>query len=126
MYGIVEVMGGGAVGQAADLNHFTLWGPRLANLYSTLSPQEPLNNPFESCLYNALHPIVQWHSLSKHETIHTISSSFRQYFFFHKTPKQMCKGTSYMATVICDLNLQNISPNTFGNIRRLKKENIET
>ena len=42
MYGIVEVMGAGAVGQAGDLNHFTLWGPRLANLYSTVLPwKEP-------------------------------------------------------------------------------------
>ena len=40
--GIEEVMGAGAVGQADDLNHFTLWGPRLANLYSTVLPwKEP-------------------------------------------------------------------------------------
>ena len=41
-YGIVEVMGAGAVGQGGDLNHFTLWGPKLANLYSTVLPwKEP-------------------------------------------------------------------------------------
>ena len=47
-----------------------------------INPQEPLNNPFESCLYNALNPIVQWHSVSKHETINTFSSSCSQYFIF--------------------------------------------
>ena len=41
-HGIAEVMGAGPVGQAGDLNHFTLWGPRLANLYSTVLPwKEP-------------------------------------------------------------------------------------
>ena len=40
---IVEDMVAGPVGQADDLNHFTLWGPRLANLYSTVLPwKEPL------------------------------------------------------------------------------------
>ena len=42
VYGIVEVMGAGVVGEAGDLNHFTLWGPRMANLYSTVLPwKEP-------------------------------------------------------------------------------------
>ena len=42
LHGIVEVMGGEAGGQEGDLNHFTLWGPKLANLISTVLPwKEP-------------------------------------------------------------------------------------
>ena len=42
LHGLVEIMGAVAGGQEGDLNHFTLWGPRLSNLYSTVLPwKEP-------------------------------------------------------------------------------------
>ena len=44
-YGIVEVMEAGAVGQADDLNHFTLGGPRLARLISTVLPYKEAQLP---------------------------------------------------------------------------------
>ena len=44
-YGIVEVMEAGAVGQADDLNHFTLLGPRLARLLSTVLPYKEAQLP---------------------------------------------------------------------------------
>ena len=37
-------------------------------------PQEPPNNPFKSCLYNALNPIVQWLLQSKLKSLNINSS----------------------------------------------------